>query len=242
MPVRSWTCWSPFAILFGLLSASLSVFMGSVTVMNGADGAICGRARGLARVASVLTIVLFAVEWSLGARHAGLCFDQQPEHGMAETPSPAGEVGLGRRCLVRRLPRPRATVAVARAGFARHAARLVCPRLQGARTWLGGWARWLLDRCSRHGRCRAFPFLLPSSSVPRAEPDFRSGLPAPVGFALTWMRALRSGLRPVDPWYASWASMWCPRKGQGRARRPLTNTLTAGQPWRPSAACSCCSC
>src|SRR5574337_219720 len=52
---------NPFAILCGLLSAALSVFMGAVTLMNGAEGVTYERSRRLAGLSALLAVVLFAV-------------------------------------------------------------------------------------------------------------------------------------------------------------------------------------
>src|SRR5574337_1286416 len=77
---------NPFAILCGLLSAALSVFMGAVTLMNGAEGVIYERSRRLARLSALLAVVLFAVGgfWVHGMD--GYVLAQSPGAGVAQTP------------------------------------------------------------------------------------------------------------------------------------------------------------
>ncbi len=132
---------NPFAILCGLLSASLSVFMGSVTVMNGAEGAIYDRARSLARVSSVLAIVLFAIGGFWVSAMQGYVLTGSPGAGIAQTPLQQSVTLTGGAWL---------------ANF--HAASHACgccrcwaspgccwacwPRVRGVRIWRGGWVHW----------------------------------------------------------------------------------------------------
>ncbi|MDE2289776.1 MAG: cytochrome d ubiquinol oxidase subunit II, partial [Burkholderiales bacterium] len=77
---------NPFAILCGLLSASLSIFMGAATVMNGATGVMYDRARQLARIAALAAIALFVIGglWVHGM--TGFVLSAGPGAGVAQTP------------------------------------------------------------------------------------------------------------------------------------------------------------
>ncbi|EQD64299.1 Cytochrome bd ubiquinol oxidase, subunit II, partial [mine drainage metagenome] len=47
---------NPFAIMTGVLSLALAAMMGALTVMNGAEGAMYQRARGLVQAAAIAAI------------------------------------------------------------------------------------------------------------------------------------------------------------------------------------------
>jgi cytochrome d ubiquinol oxidase subunit II len=192
---------NPFAILCGLLSASMSVFMGAATVMNGATGAIYERARTLARLGALLAIVLFAVGgfWVHGmdgyVRVAG------PGAGVAQTPlqqqvTLAAGAWLGNfRAQPLLWLLPALGFAGMLLGLAAASAR--CSHLAwwlGAVAWLGviGTAGVAL-----------FPFLLPSSSVPAQSLTVWNASSSQ--HTLLWMAGFAAVFVPLILWYTSWA-------------------------------------
>jgi cytochrome bd ubiquinol oxidase subunit II len=192
---------NPFAILCGLLSASLSVFMGSVTVMNGAEGAIYDRARSVARIASVLAIVLFAVGgfWVHGMQ--GYALTSSPGAGVAQTPLQQ-DVAL--------------TDGAWFTNFRAHGLLWLLPVLGFAGMLLGllsaiarrSHLAWWLGAVAWIGvigtaGVALFPFLLPSSSVPAQSLTVWNSSSSQL--TLTWMVGFAVVFVPLILWYTSWA-------------------------------------
>lgn len=192
---------NPFAILCGLLSASLAVFMGSVTVMNGAEGVVYDRARTSARWSSVLAIVLFALGGVWAHAMQGYVLTSGPGAGVAQTPLQQ-TVSL--------------TAGAWLANFHTHAHLWLLPALGFAGMLLG----WLAARARRShlawwfgalawvgviGTAGAalFPFLLPSSSVPAQSLTVWNSSSSQL--TLMWMLGFAAVFVPLVVWYTSWA-------------------------------------
>src|SRR5574337_331332 len=192
---------NPFAILCGLLSAALSVFMGAVTLMNGAEGVIYERSRRLARLSALLAVVLFAVGgfWVHGMD--GYVRAQSPGAGVAQTP----------------LQQTVTLAAVAWfANFHSHAALWLLTVLgfvgmvvgllaAGARrshlAWWFGALAWI--GVIGTAGAALFPFLLPSSSVPAQSLTVWNSTSSEL--TLTWMLGFTIVFVPLIVWYTSWA-------------------------------------
>mgnify|MGYP001553711104 FL=1 len=192
---------NPFAILCGLLSASLAVFMGSVTVMNGAEGIVYDRARTSARWSSLLAIVLFAIGglWVHGMQ--GYVLTSGPGAGVAQTPLQQ-TVSL--------------TAGAWLANFHVHARLWLLPVLGFAGMllgWLAARARrshlaWWLGALAWVGvigtaGAALFPFLLPSSSVPAQSLTVWNSSSSQL--TLMWMLGFAAVFVPLIVWYTSWA-------------------------------------
>jgi cytochrome bd ubiquinol oxidase subunit II len=192
---------NPFAILCGLLSASLSVFMGSVTVMNGADGAIYERARSLARIASVLAIVLFAVGgfWVHGMQ--GYALTSSPGAGIAQTPLQQ-EVALADGAWFTNFRAHGLLWLLPVLGFAGMLLGLLSAiaRRSHLAWWLGAVA-WI--GVIGTAGVALFPFLLPSSSVPAQSLTVWNSSSSQL--TLTWMVGFAVVFVPLILWYTSWA-------------------------------------
>ncbi|TPG11153.1 cytochrome d ubiquinol oxidase subunit II [Rhodanobacter glycinis] len=192
---------NPFAILCGLLSAALSVFMGAVTVMNGAEGVIHARARTLARVSSVLAIVLFAIGgfWVRGMQ--GFVLTSGPAAGIAQTPLQQNVSLLDGAWFANFHAYPVLWLVPA-LGFAGMVLGLLAA---GARRshlawWLGAVA-WL-GVIGTAGTA-LFPFLLPSSSTPAQSLTVWNSSSSQL--TLTWMVGFAAVFVPLVVWYTSWA-------------------------------------
>lgn len=192
---------NPFAILCGLLSVSLSVFMGSVTLMNGAEGALHARARNLARGAAVLAIVLFAAGgvWVHGMQ--GYVITGGPAPGVAQTPMQqtvalvdgAWLANFHAHALLWSLPLL-GFVGMLGGGLAASAKRSHLAWWLGAVAWAGviGTAGVAL-----------FPFLLPSSLEPSQSLTVWNSSSSQA--TLTWMVGFAAVFVPLIVWYTSWA-------------------------------------
>ncbi|TAL90735.1 MAG: cytochrome d ubiquinol oxidase subunit II [Rhodanobacter sp.] len=192
---------NPFAILCGLLSASLSVFMGAVTLMNGAEGVIHARSRRLARLSALLAIVLFAGGgwWVHGMD--GYVLAQSPGAGVAQTPLQQAVTLTGGAWL---------------ANFHAHMLLWLLPALgfvgmvvgllaAGARrshvAWWFGVLAWIGVIAT--AGAALFPFLLPSSSVPAQSLTVWNSTSSEL--TLTWMLGFTVVFVPLIVWYTSWA-------------------------------------
>lgn len=192
---------NPFAILCGLLSLSLSVFMGAATVMNGAEDAVYARARNLTRWAAILAIVLFAAGgfWVHGM--SGYAIEHGPGAGVPQTPLQQGVSRLDDAWLANFNAHPLLWV-LPLLGFAgmllgmlaAHAHRSHVAWWLGALAWLGvlGTAGAAL-----------FPFLLPSSSTPDQSLTIWNSSSSEL--TLTWMLGFALVFVPLIVWYTSWA-------------------------------------
>lgn len=192
---------NPFAILCGLLSVSLSVFMGSATVMNGAEDVIYERARNLTRLSAILAIVLFAAGgfWVHGM--SGFAITHGPGAGVPQTPLQQAVMRTDGAWFVNFNAHPLLWVVplLGFAGmllgmFAAHARRSHLAWWLGAVAWLGviGTAGTAL-----------FPFLLPSSSTPDQSLTIWNSSSSEL--TLTWMVGFAAVFVPLILWYTSWA-------------------------------------
>ncbi|APZ43444.1 cytochrome d ubiquinol oxidase subunit II [Acidihalobacter ferrooxydans] len=81
------TLFNPFAVLMGLLSVSLSVYMGAAMVMGRAEGAMKERARTLVTVAGPVALVLFTIGGVWVAMMKGFTFSGPVDPGMPANPT-----------------------------------------------------------------------------------------------------------------------------------------------------------
>ncbi len=192
---------NPFAILCGLLALALSVVMGALTVMNGADGAIWKRARGLVTVAAIAAVVLFAAGgfWVHGLD--GYRLVSGSGAGVPQTP-------LDEHVAI--------TAGAWLANFSAHPALWLLPVLgflgmlgalaagQGGRSHLGWWLGALawLGVIGTAGAA-LFPFLLPSSSNPSMSLTLWNASSSQL--TLAWMLGFTLVFIPLVIWYTSWA-------------------------------------
>lgn len=192
---------NPFAILCGLLSASLSVFMGSVTVMNGAEGVVYERGRTLARASSVLAMVLFAIGgfWVSGMQ--GHVLTSGPGAGVPQTPLQQVVTLVNGAWFT---------------NFHAHGVLWLLPVLGFAGLLLGllfasarrshlGWWSGALAWIGVIGTAGValFPFLLPSSSVPSQSLTVWNSSSSQL--TLAWMVGFTAVFVPLVLWYTSWA-------------------------------------
>jgi len=192
---------NPFAILCGVLSASLSVAMGAITVTNGASGVMADRARTLAQLGWVLGIVLFAIGGFWVARLPGYVLGHFPGAGVAQTPLQQ-HVSLADGAWLANFRAHGVLWLVPAAGFLGMLASLFA--VGAGRSY---WAWWLgalawLGVIGTAG-VALFPFLLPNASV--ADQSLTVWNASSSRLTLTWMLGFALVFVPLVLWYTSWA-------------------------------------
>ena len=192
---------NPFAIMTGLLALALSVMMGALTVMNGAEGAMYQRARTLVQVGAIAGIVLFAIGGFWVHAIEGYSIVSGPGAGVPQTPlqqvitrTAGGWLGnYDAHPILWLLPL---------VGFAGMLGALLAGR--GGRSHLGWWLGALawIGVIATAG-VALFPFLLPSSSDPSVSLTVWNSSSS--SLTLAWMVGLTVGFVPLILWYTSWA-------------------------------------
>ena len=192
---------NPFAILCGLLSLALSVSMGAVTVMNGAEGALHQRARRLATWAPWVAVVLFAVGGVWAHALPGYQITQGPGAGIPQTPLqqtvalvPGAWQALFAAYPLLWLVPIHGFAGMLGLSLAARAGRSHLAWWLGALAWIGviGTAGVSL-----------FPFLLPSSSDPSVSLTVWNSSSSQL--TLLWMLGFALVFVPLILWYTSWA-------------------------------------
>jgi cytochrome d ubiquinol oxidase subunit II len=192
---------NPFAILCGLVSVSLSIYMAGCILMNGTDGPVHERARRASLCGGLAMLVLFTIAgfWVSGIE--GYQLVQGPAPELAQTPlhqvverSPGAWLGnFAAYPLLWVIP------ALAYAGVALGLIAVLARRAVLG-WWLGavGWIGVIGTAGSA-----MFPFLMPSSTNPsHSLTVWNSGSSA---LTLGWMLGFTLIFIPLIVWYTSWA-------------------------------------
>lgn len=192
---------NPFAILCGLMSVALAVYMGGSCLASGADDPIGSRARRAAIAGGLAAVVIFTVGGFWVSTIEGFKLVAGPDPGVAQTP-------LHQQ--VARVP------GGLLANYAAHPALWVLPALVYAGLLLGALAHtirrpilaWWLGTLAWIGvigtvGAAMFPFIMPSSSNPsHSLTVWNSGSSL---VTLTWMVGFVVIFMPIIVWYTSWA-------------------------------------
>jgi len=195
------TLFNPFSVLAGLLSLSLSVYMGAVMMMGRAPEPIAGRARAAASYAALAAIVLFAVLGVWVSMVNGYKIVNFPGAGVPQTPL-------------------QQTVEVVPGGwmsnYKNYPILWAVPLLGFAGMFFG----WLSVRANKHTLAwwlgavmwigvigtigvSMFPFLMPSSSNPSQSLTLWNAISSET--TLLWMTGWALVFVPIIFWYTSWA-------------------------------------
>ena len=192
---------NPFAIMTGVLSLALAAMMGALTMMNGAEGAMYQRARGLVQAAAIAAIALFAIGGVWAHLLPGYSIVSGPGAGVPQTPlqqvvttaAGAWQSNFAAQPILWLVPL---------LGFAGMLGALLAAR--AGRSHLGWWLGALawIGVIGTAG-ASLFPFLLPSSSDPSMSLTVWNSSSSQL--TLLWMLGFALVFVPLILWYTSWA-------------------------------------
>jgi cytochrome d ubiquinol oxidase subunit II len=192
---------NPFAVLCGLLSLSLSVYMGGVMLLGRAGGAVAPRARKAAMGAAVAAMVLFTLGGIWVSFLPGFVLEHAPAPGLPQNPlqQQASVVAGGLLANYRHLPLLWAVPALGYAGMllgllAVRARRSTLAWWLGALAWIG-----VIGTVG----AALFPFLMPSSSEPSQSLTLWNSVSSQT--TLMWATGFAAVFVPLVVWYTSWA-------------------------------------
>jgi cytochrome bd ubiquinol oxidase subunit II len=192
---------NPFAILCGLLSVAMSVYMGAATIMNGAEGAMHLRAQRLAVWSGLVALALFTVGGIWVSMMYGYQLVRSPDPGLAQTPlqqtvESAAGVWLGnfRGHPILSLVPIATYVAVGVGVWAVRRRRSYLAWWLGALGWIG-----IIGTAG----AAMFPFMLPSSSEPSHSLTVWNASSSE--HTLVWMLGFTAVFMPLVIWYTGWA-------------------------------------
>ncbi|MFG1431939.1 cytochrome d ubiquinol oxidase subunit II [Xanthobacter sp. V2C-8] len=192
---------NPFAILCGLMSVALAVYMGGACLASGAADPVSARARRAALASGIAALVIFTI--------AGVWFSGMSGYQLVAGPAPeVAQTPLHQQ--VAYVP------GAALANYAQHPALWAFPALAyvglilgllalAARRPLVGWWLGVLVWIGVMGTVGAamFPFLMPSITNPSHSLSiWNSGSSLRT---LSWMLGFTLLFMPLIVWYTSWA-------------------------------------
>ncbi len=192
---------NPFAIMTGVLSLSLSVMMGSLTIMNGAEGQMFQRARALVQVAGAAVLVLFALGGIWVHALPGYQLVGSPGEGVPQTPLQQ-TVTVAPGAWLHNFAVYPVLWLVPLVGFAGVIGALLAAR--AGRSHLGWWfgALGWIGVIGTAG-VALFPFMLPSSVDPSVSLTLWNSSSSKL--TLLWMIGFTAVFVPLILWYTSWA-------------------------------------
>jgi cytochrome d ubiquinol oxidase subunit II len=191
---------NPFAILCGLMSVALAVYMGGTRLAGGAGDPVGARARKAAIVAGLVALVLFTVGGIWASTMEGYHLVAGPDPAAAQTPLHQ-RVERGGSLLDNYIANPRLWLipalvyaAVLLGVLANLFRRSILAWWLGALAWVGVIATV---------GATMFPFLMPSSTEPsHSLTVWNSGSSLRT---LAWMLGFTLLFMPLIVWYTSWA-------------------------------------
>ncbi|MBW4047377.1 MAG: cytochrome d ubiquinol oxidase subunit II [Proteobacteria bacterium] len=192
---------NPFAVMAGVLSLSMSIYMGGVMLMGRAGGEVAKRSQKAATGAAIVALVLFTIGGFWVATMNGYVLDKAPAPALAQTPLQQS-VSL----------QPGAW----HANFHAHPALWLVPLLAYAGMILGLLAvrankhtlAWWLGALAWIGvigtaGVSLFPFMMPSSSNPSQSLTLWNSISSQT--TLQWATGFTAVFVPLILWYTSWA-------------------------------------
>jgi cytochrome d ubiquinol oxidase subunit II len=180
---------------------ALSVYMGAVTVMNGAEGEMWQRARKLSMIAAIVGVVLFAIGgfWVHGME--GYKLVAGPSGNLDQTPLQQTVTQVSGAWYANYAAHPILWL-VPLVGFAGFIVGALAAR--GGRSHLAWWLGALgwIGVIGSVG-VSMFPFMMPSSSDPSQSLTLWNASSSQL--TLTWMVGFTVVFVPLILWYTGWA-------------------------------------
>ncbi len=192
---------NPFAILCGLLAVALAAYMGSVTIMNGAEGVMFERARGLARTMAIAAVILFAAGGLWVANIGGFQIISGPGAGVAQTPLQQVVSHGSASWLANYRVYPLLWLLPITGFFGMLSGLLAAWARRSHLAWWLGALAWI--GVIGTAGAALFPFMLPSSSTPSQSLTIWNSSSSEL--TLTWMLGFALVFVPLIVWYTSWA-------------------------------------
>ncbi|WP_042266864.1 cytochrome d ubiquinol oxidase subunit II [Paraburkholderia heleia] len=193
---------NPFAVMCGVLSLSLSIWMGGAMLMGRTErGALWDRARRAATVGGVIAIVLFTIGGIWASHLGGYRIEHAPLPGVAQTPLQQS-VTRAEGAWFDNFHLHPALWIVPALGYAGMALGLLAIRAGRASLawWLGALA-WI--GVIGTAGVSLFPFLMPSSSDPSQSLTVWNAVSS--RNTLMWMSGWTAVFMPAIIAYTSWA-------------------------------------
>ena len=195
------TLLNPFAVLCGLLSLALSIYMGGVMLMGRAGGEVAARARRAASWAAPAAIVLFSAGGVWVALLHGYVLDKSPDPAIAQNPLQQSVSLQPGHWLAnfRSVPLLWLVPALGYVGML-----LGWALVRGGRHTLAWWSGALawIGVLGTAG-VALFPFLMPSSSNPAQSLTIWNSVSSRTD--LLWSTGFAAVFVPLILWYTSWA-------------------------------------
>ncbi|WP_042299409.1 cytochrome d ubiquinol oxidase subunit II [Paraburkholderia kururiensis] len=196
------TLFNPFAVLCGVLSLAMSLYMGAAMLVGRAEGAVQQRAKSVATVAVILAVVVFSVCGVWVSQMQGYRLVHSVSPALAQTPLQQQVVELAAGAWLGNFKSYPILWIVPALGYvglilgllSLRAGRSTLAWWLGAIAWIGviGTAGTAL-----------FPFLMPSSSEPNQSLTVWNSVSSQT--TLTWMTGWTVVFVPIVLGYTSWA-------------------------------------
>ena len=192
---------NPFAILAGVLSLALAMYMGATMMVIKTEGALAARARAAGSIAALVAIVLFAVGGVWVSMMPGFVLTHSVGPALAQTPL-TQTVELVKGGLLANYKAMPILWVVPVIGFAGMIlGGLLLRAHRPATAWWFGILAWtgVLGATA----ISLFPFLMPSSSNPSQSLTIWNSVSSET--TLLWMTGFSVVFVPLILWYTSWA-------------------------------------
>jgi cytochrome d ubiquinol oxidase subunit II len=196
------TLFNPFAVLCGVLSLAMSLYMGAAMLVGRTEGAVQQRAKSVATVAVILAVVVFSVCGVWVSQMQGYRLVHSVSPALAQTPLQQQVVELAAGAWLGNFQSYPILWIVPALGYvgmilgllSLRAGRSTLAWWLGAIAWIGviGTAGTAL-----------FPFLMPSSSMPNQSLTVWNSVSSQT--TLTWMTGWTVVFVPIVLGYTSWA-------------------------------------
>lgn len=192
---------NPFAILAGLLSLSLAMYMGATMMVIKTEGELAARARAAGSIAILVAVVLFAVGGVWVSMMPGFVLTHSVDPALAQTPL-TQTVDLVKGGLLAHYQAIPILWIVPAIGFiGMILGGLLLRAHRPAIAWWFGVLAWVgvLGATA----ISLFPFLMPSSTHPSQSLTIWNSISSE--HTLLWMTGFSAVFVPLILWYTSWA-------------------------------------